>query len=241
MAGFRKALVTAMGLKEDAPLADIATTFTRLLGEDMTPEEKLEMEKAKKEKESADAEMAEHLKAVRASLGLKEDASVKELAEGVNKLKTAAAGAPTDAALALQVKSLGERLEIAEAGAAEAMKLKEVARISGRDLFLSEQVRAGKLIPSEKDFFIQMWDKDEAATRKYFADKKAVVRLSERGTDLPGKEFNEEKDPRETMKALADKRATEKSIDFVKALNEIKTENPELVEQVATMYGPPTR
>jgi hypothetical protein len=86
-----------------------------------------------------------------------------------------------------------------------------------------------------------MWEADEAAVRKYFDEKKGtVVRLAERGSDLPGMEFTD-RDPREEMRELAEKRASEKGIDFNVALTQVKGEKPELVERIASMYGPPTR
>jgi len=242
MSGFRTAVTTALGLDEKATIADINAAWDKMLAEDMTEEEKAAMMQKKKDEvaKNGDSEATEGLKALRTVFKLDEKAGIKDVIAAATKAATAPvvpAAPVTDTALSLEVKSLGERLVIAEAGAKKAEELEKAAKVSSRDLFFSEQIRAGKMIPAEKDFFATSWEKDELAVRKYFETKKPVVKLGERGSDVPGLEFTD-KDPREELKELADKRVVEKKVSFTEAVGQISKEQPELAERVAACYGP---
>lgn len=246
MATAVETLRAALGLDDKAGVLDIRKTIDQMLLADMTPEEKAKLEAlghkdevmAPEDEEEAEKKkmvVAQTMSELRSTLSLSETATVPEIITAVKSL-----AGRSDTTMAMELRELQERVKLLEPKAALAERLEKEARTKSRDLFFSEQIRAGKLIPADREFYTAMWEKDEAAVKKFFESRKlySAVHLAEVGSDVGGPVDDSDRDPRDVLTELAEKRATEKSIGFVEALNQIKAEQPMLSEQVASLYGP---
>lgn len=243
LAEYRKALQ----LDDTATATDVVAAFAAELQDEMTPEEiqaakdkkKREEEEAAAKAKAGDAHMAEHKAALIGFYKLDAKAEWPEILAAVKgKVEGAEQQLSEVAGVQLQLKELTDKVAVLEPMAKKAEKLEQDAKLSERNLFLSEQLRAGKLLPAERPFYEEMWQLSEAKVRAHFKDRKAVVHLGEVGHGGEGEAPIEDGDPRAQLQQLAETRAKEKQISYTAALEQIKGENKELVEKIAAGYGP---
>jgi hypothetical protein len=253
MATVLETLRAALGLDEKAGVLDVRKQIDEMLLQDMTPEEKaklaaLQMAQAKRAQTEEDMDEEDEAKKVAVAAGqqmseikrfLALDATAKP-EEITAAVKYLAEHKGTEASVLLELKELRDQVHTLKPKAELAERLEKEAREKTRDLFFSEQIRAGKLAPADKGFYTEMWAKDEPAVRKFFDSRKrnSEVKLAEVGMDTSPPPADEDRDPRDVLSELAEKRSVEKSVAFVEALNQIKAERPELTEAVASLYGP---
>lgn len=243
LAEYRKALQLA----ETATATEVVEAFAAELQAEMTPEEIAA--KKKKDEEAAAAAaaaagdaktMGEHKVALAGLYKLDAKAEWSAIiAAATSKLAGSEQQLSEVAGVQLQLKELTDKVAVLEPMAQKAEKLEADAKLSERNSFLSEQLRAGKLLPAERPFYEEMWTLSEAKVRAHFKDRKPVVPLAEIGHAGEGdKSLTDDADPREKLQQLAEARMKEKTISYTAALEEIKGEQKELVEKVAAGYGP---
>jgi hypothetical protein len=250
----RKRIWEGLGLSEDATVAEARAAFDRVLEEAMTPEEK--EEEAKRRREEEEQELArEVLGQVYQALGLSRTVSGPDVLAAIEALRAKGKeGVQMTEAQAQDLRALKEKnatLEIELARLSEQVKelapraaqveqlLKERAETEKR-VFFETQLREGKLAPAERAKWEELYDLAPDKVRAFFADRKkgSVIHLGETGTVGVPELSEEERDPREVLAELAERRAREKGIGLVEALEQVRTEREDLVRRVAGMYGP---
>lgn len=252
-------LKKALGLAPTATLAETRTAIDRFLADGMSPADKkaaadaqaaadadeaAETEK-EKAKEQAAGMMAETLATLRKTFGLAETATPEDIVKaagtvkGLVDTKLAEAGEQGKqlAGLQIEMKKLTDVVAELKPKAEMAEKLQKEAAATTKLTFFEAVLREGKLLPVERPWWESQWDLAEIKVREYFKDKKAVVKLGEHGTPLPGDVPLEDTDPRVALTAAAQKIMADKKLDFMAALGEAKAAHPELVEQIAGRVG----
>lgn len=258
-----KSLKAALGLAETAAVAELRQAFNKALEDALTPEEEDEKDK-KREKEKEEMPMAMQHREKEEDTGegvtqvvtdrqaekeilpkndrsaaevILSELGVSSLSEAAERLRAMREHLDDYAGLAIQVRQLSEAVETLKPKAELAERLQAEKKQAEKEYFFAEQIRLGKLAPKDRKFWEEMYALDEKKVRAHFAEKKqhSEVKLSERGLPTEGDVHT---DPREKLSALAETRAKEKGIPFTKALEEVKAENRELVEEIANMVGP---
>ncbi len=143
------------------------------------------------------------------------------------------------AKLEIQVRQLTETVATLKPQAELAEQLQRDMRLAEKTGFFERQLREGKLAPRDRAFWERMYDKDQPEVEKYFAEKKPDLKLAERGFGDQGEEqVLGEQDARQVLADKATRRAQDKGIGFLQAMEQIKAEEPELTERVRALYGP---
>lgn len=231
-----------LGLAETASVLDVRKAFTDLLLAECSDAERAALAEPGDEDAARPDPWVEFLRA----MGMPEDTTVEAMVQHLRKQM-----APEEeeekkeqvmsenAKLQLELRELRDRVAALEPKAAMAERLEVEARKTERDLFFSEQVRLGKMAPVDRAFYEQMWAKDEQAVREFFTKKRpgSAVKTIEVGTDLPGAP-PDDRDARVILSERAAQLAREKGITFTEALGQLKAQDPDLVAEVATYYGP---